>query len=404
MPHSRLRPVSTRFGSRDLALLAVGQAVSITGDSAALVALLLRLRPAGSGWVAALLAAELIPFIVFAPLSGRIVDRIDTRLVLLVALAGQALVAVPLALFDTPLSTVMLFAVLNALASFVRPATSALVPAVTGEDQAARGYARLATGISLGWIAGPALGGLVTGTLGADVALLLDAATFAILTALVALVRARRPGVRTTDRSRPSAAVGGLGLLWRTRVLRVALLVSAVATGCAVIDNVAAPFRFIDQLGTDDLGYSLYLTTWSAGALLGVQLLPRLRSRHHADALVAGNLVMGLAVAGIGLAPTFVVALSASALGGLGNGLQNVTQKALIAAHIPRPAHGRAFAAAGATMQSAIGAGTAAAAPLVAALGAGHAMALAGMLSAGIAVAGLAMLATRSELSGATAG
>lgn len=231
MAHDQPAPVSTRFGSRDLALLAAGQAVSVTGDFAALVALLLRLRPAGSGWVAGLLAAELVPFVVCAPLSGRVVDRIETRLVLLLALAGQAVVAVPLALFDSPLSTVILFAGLNALASFVRPATSALVPAVAGEGQAARGFARLATGVSLGWIAGPALGGLVTGSLGADVALLLDAATFAVLTALVAMVRARRPGVRTADQSGRPAAVGGIGLLWQARVLRVALLVSAVATG-----------------------------------------------------------------------------------------------------------------------------------------------------------------------------
>ena len=36
-------------GRRDLTALAVGLAVSTTGDAAALVALLLRLRPAGSG-------------------------------------------------------------------------------------------------------------------------------------------------------------------------------------------------------------------------------------------------------------------------------------------------------------------------------------------------------------------
>jgi MFS family permease len=117
-----------------------------------------------------------------------------------------------------------------------------------------------------------------------------------------------------------------------------------------------------------------------------------LRSAHHARALVTGNLVMGLAIAGIGLAPNFPVALIASATGGVGNGLQNVTQNALIAAAVPQPVRGRAFAAAGAVIQTAIGAGTAAAAPLVATLGAGRAMTVAGSLSATVALAGLAAL------------
>jgi MFS family permease len=80
--------MSFRPGGRDLTLLAAGQAVSVTGDSAALVALMLRLHPSGSGWVAALLAAELIPFVVCAPLSGRAVDRMESWRLLLMALVG----------------------------------------------------------------------------------------------------------------------------------------------------------------------------------------------------------------------------------------------------------------------------------------------------------------------------
>ena len=65
--------------------------MSTAGDAAALVALLLRLRPEGSGWVAALLAGELIPVILLAPVAGRVVDRFDSHRVLLIALIGQGL-------------------------------------------------------------------------------------------------------------------------------------------------------------------------------------------------------------------------------------------------------------------------------------------------------------------------
>lgn len=251
-------------GRRDLFLLSAGQAVSVTGDSAALIALMLRLHPSGSGWVAALLAAELIPFVLFAPVSGRAVDRMESRRLLLVALIGQALVTVPLAVVSAPWATVACFAALNALATLVRPATAALVPVAVGPAEAARGYSRLATGTGLGWIAGPALGGLLAGVVGVTLTLLLDAVTFAVLAVSVAFVRARRVPERADSGVRDGGAWDGFALLWRSPTLRVAVITSAVAIGCAVVDNVAAPFRFLDQLNAGGTGYGLYLSVWGS--------------------------------------------------------------------------------------------------------------------------------------------
>jgi MFS family permease len=380
--------IASRTARRDLFLLAAGQAVSVTGDSAALIALMLRLHPAGSGWVALLLAAELVPFVVFAPFSGRAVDRTESWRLLLAALLGQGLVTVPLALVSAPWSTVVCFAGLNAIATVVRPATSALIPATVGQDEAARGYSRLATGTGLGWIAGPALGGLLAGALGVTTTLLIDAATFALLALAVAFVRARRPPARVEGEPARDRAWDGFALLWRSVVLRVAVLTSAVAIGCAVVDNVAAPFRFLDQLGANGFGYGIYLSVWGVGSLVGVQVPPRLAAHRRAPALAAGNLLTGLGILLIGLAPTYPLALVASAIGGFGNGVENVAQSALVAQHTPSAQHGRAFAALGATIQAAIGIGTAAGAPLVQALGANYAMVTAGAVAAAIACFG----------------
>ena len=370
--------------------------MSTAGDAAALIALLLRLRPSGSGWVAALLAAELVPVVGLAPLAGRVVDRVESHRVLIMGLAGQALVAVPLAFVGPPWATVTLFAALYACSVFVRPATSALVPVITGEDDAARGYARLATGTSLGWIVGPVLGGLITGTLGSTAALLMDAASFAVLTGSAALVRTRRPpSPSTTPRAGRRGSGGGMGLIWQSRTLRLALLISAIAVGCAVVDNVAAPYRFIDQLGASSATYGAYLTLWGVGAFLGVQLLPRLPQAQVEAALAAGNLLIGAGIAGIGLAPTVPLAFLASVVGGVGNGLANVALNALIARHTPSTHRGRAFASAGAVVQAAVGVGTVAAAPLVTGLGANHAMTLAGGLAAAVAAVGVTVAVGR---------
>jgi len=269
-------------GHRDLALLTAGVAVSTAGDAAALTALLLRLHPDGSGWVSALLAAALVPIVVLSPVVGRLVDRIETRRLLLIALTGQAIVAVPLALVRSPAATVMLFAALGALTALVRPATASLVPAITGTAHTARGYSLIATGVSLGWIVGPAAGGLITAALGTRAALLIDAGTFAVLALACAGLRARRHARGGLESHTEDGPRSGFRLLWTDQTLRVALSVSALAVGCAVIDNVAAPFRFIDQLGATATGYGLYLTMWGTGALLGAQVLP-LAGQHRAE-------------------------------------------------------------------------------------------------------------------------
>ncbi len=380
---------------RDLTLLAVGQAVSVAGDMAAFVALLLRLRPEGSGWVAALLAAQLLPVVALAPLAGRVVDHVESRQVLLAALAGQAVVAVPLALLSSPWATVALFAVLSGFAVFAGPARSSLVPVITGEDEARRGYSRVATGTSTGYIIGPIVGGVLTATLGVTVALLIDAGSFVVLTVAVWLMRVRRPPADAPDAH--AERRGGFAIIRRSKVLSLALVISAVAISCAVVDNVAAPYRFVNQLGGSSTVYGAYLTLWGAGAFVGTQVLPRLPKGRTETALAAGNLLIGAGTAGIGLAATVPVAFVASVVGGFGNGLANVSESALIAAHTPASHRGRVFASAGAIMQVAIGAGTVAAAPLVAVLGANHAMILGGALATVVAAFGVAVSLRRTD-------
>lgn len=384
------KPIDSRRGRPDLAVLTCGLAVSVAGDAAAFVALLLRLQPHGSGWVAALLAAELVPFVVLAPVVGRVVDRFETRAVLILALLGQAVVAVPLALLDAPAPTVVLFAALASLSAFVRPATNALVPAITGPEGRERGFARLGLSFGLGWIVGPAVGGLLTGWFGVRAAVLADAATFAVLAAACLLLTVRRrpdPATAAGDRS------GGLRLLLADRVLSVAIFGAAVSFSAAYVDNVAAPFRFVGELGASESQYGLYLTLWGAGAIVGSQVLPRVRVSRRVAVAVA-CLTIGAGIAGIGIAPGLLFAYAAAVVGGVGNGVLTVAQSALITARTTPERHGRLFATVGAVTQVAIGGGTAAAAPLITWLGGGGAMVAAGVTSMVAAVAALLLSTT----------
>lgn len=374
----------------ELWLLVAGIAVSTAGDSAALVALMLRLRPDGSAWLSALLAAQLVPGMLLATVAGRLVDRYENRRLMLVALAGQAGLAVLLAFAAAPVAIVAVFTALACCTAVVRPATAALLPAITGEERAAHGYSWLATGTGMGWIAGPAAGGVLVGTIGLRPTLLADAATFVVLALACLALRTRRdpaaahPGATAARRS-------GLRQVFRDRVLRVSLTASAIAVACAVVDNVAAPSRFVGQLHAGSAGYGTYLTLWGAGVLLGAQVPRRIDSGRQPAALACGNLLAGLGIAGIGLVPHLSIALFAAIVGGIGNGVANVAQNTLVS-HRSSPEHrGQAFAALGAIVQAATSVGTAAAAPIVIALHANGAFLAAGVVSAACAIAGLAL-------------
>jgi MFS family permease len=383
-------------GRRDLRLLSAGVAVSTMGDGFASIALLLRLRPHGTGWVAALLAVQVAPMILLAGFIGMLVDRVETKRVLIWAVTGQAVVALPLALVHAPALIVPMFFTLGIFNAAVRPATNALVPTIAGEGEATRGFARLALAMSFGFIVGPALGGVLTGTLGATTALLLNASSFVVLVVLCTGIRTRRvpaaaePGAVEQDAR--TARRAGWAALWDDRVLRTVFTVTAIAVASSVVDNVAAPFRFIDQLGTTATGFGVYVSLGGAGMGVGAQLAPRFPARAARFVPAIGQLVLCLGIAGIGVAPGLAVAYLCSAFGGIGNGMANVAQNALVTARVPDATRGRAFAASSGVFQGAFALGSALGGPIVAVLDAGTAMLVCGLVGAFAAALGLVAL------------
>src|SRR5262245_56606041 len=87
---------------RDVYIAAAARAISFCGDYLAAVALALTLQSRGdNGYgVAALLLAEALPLVLLAPLGGRLADRFDSRILIVITGVGQAAVCVALAYTD----------------------------------------------------------------------------------------------------------------------------------------------------------------------------------------------------------------------------------------------------------------------------------------------------------------
>jgi len=101
---------ANRTGWRDLALVVTARSLGLLGDFLALLALTLRLHDDGAApWeIAALLAAGALPLVVVAPLAGQLVDRYDSRRLLVGFGAGQTVVCVGLALVHGTAATLVL--------------------------------------------------------------------------------------------------------------------------------------------------------------------------------------------------------------------------------------------------------------------------------------------------------
>lgn len=102
--------------------------------------------------------------LIFAPIWGRLSDRIGRRPLILIGIAGYVIAQV---MFGLSTSLWLLYAARilgGVLSSATLPVSAAYVADLTTNDERGRGMAWLGTAVSLGFVVGPALGGLLSRT------------------------------------------------------------------------------------------------------------------------------------------------------------------------------------------------------------------------------------------------
>jgi MFS family permease len=341
---SRRRSVLRR---RDVAILVFATAVSVTGDAAAVVALMLRLHAqGGSGWViAALFLASGAPMIVLSPLAGALVDRVDSRTAIAASAVAQALCALLLAHFTNTVATLLLVALLTGCGTVVNPAVGALLPRTVPEDRVVEASAHQQTAFVVGMLAGPAIGGLLTGALGSVAPLELDSASFLVMAVAIFFVRTRRHVSRESDA--PRVGGSGLRILWADPVLRAVVSTMAGVLLAAGSVNVAEVFLMKDALHTSDLVFGIVSAMWMAGMVVGSAATPRLgRSVPGLLRVMAiAVLVGGVGLIATGLSPVWPCAAAAFFVGGIGNGGLSVACRTIVTLQVSDHYRGRVFGA-----------------------------------------------------------
>jgi MFS family permease len=347
---------------RDVYLAAGSRGISACGDFLAATSLALVLQQRGHAGIAVsgLLIAAALPVAVLAPFTGRLADRADSRTLLVLAGALQAVVATVLAFTSQPAAMIGLVALLACGVAVTQPTLAALTPAMVRPEDLPRASGLGQAASSIGALAGPALAGLLIGTAGPRPALLLDAVSYLALVAAGLLIRTRRG-------ARPSEASPVVP--WRLTTDRTLTTLFAamfvVIVGVSAI-NVFEIFFVRDTLGASATVWGLVVASWTAGALIGTGLVTRLPKRYFtgsiAVALMAAVclpiLIAGAVGSAVWLFPLWIG-------GGLFNGALNVMCAVILADRVVPGARGRAYGVMNAVAQTANMVGFVVAGPLV---------------------------------------
>ena len=185
---------------RDFRLLFIGQAVTFLGSMITYVALPFQAyQLTGSSLVVgALGVAEFAPLILMALVGGALADATDRRRMVQLPSWGS-----PArrrrwcvnALLDSP-QVWVLFAcsiVMAALDGLQRPSLDGLVPRLVERDELPAAGALSSFRMTIGMVAGPAIGGVLIATIGLPLTYGLDVATFLFSLAMLRLMRAVPP-------------------------------------------------------------------------------------------------------------------------------------------------------------------------------------------------------------------
>lgn len=353
----RLWPSGGLWRHPDFLRLWSAQTISQLGSQVTLLALPLAailVLDASTFEVALVGFFQLVPFLLFALPAGVWVDRLPRRPVLIVADASRAVVlaSLPVAYWLDALTLPHLYAAgfaAGILTVFFDVAYLAYLPSLVERSRLLDGNAKLETSRSSASVAGPGLAGMLVGALTAPVAILTDAASYAVSAYL--LGRIRHPD-RTAARhtTGPSTSMRrelreGLSFVFREPLLRILVLSTGAANFFWNVGLGVAIVYLVRDLGLSPATLGIVIAVGEVGSIAGAVLSGRAARRLGLGrAIVWPALLTSIGILSVPLAPTSrpePVLMAGFLLGALFGNIFNVNQLSLRQAITPERLQGR---------------------------------------------------------------
>jgi MFS family permease len=303
--------------------------------------------------VAALFVAGLLPLVVLAGPVGRLVDRADSRVLLVTSSLVQAAICLALAYATSNAAILCLVAALGCGEAVNGATWQALVPSIVGTDGIARATVVLQSSRTAASIVAPALAGALVGAFGTRAPLLVDVGSYlAITIAALTIPTRRRVGVEQGGEDVRS----GWAIVRADRMLRsvLSMLAVFVVLGASVV--VVEVFLIRETLHSSPTWYGIAVAAWGVAMFVGAAGGGRLLRSDDvlARALLIGVIGLSLSMIGFALCRNVGQVIAVSAVGGIANGLVNLAGTTLIARRPAPEARGRVAAVASGVLSASL--------------------------------------------------
>jgi MFS family permease len=277
------------------------------------------LRLTGNGVDLGLMTAcTFAPMMIFGPLTGSLVDRVDRRRLLIFTQTSLTLLAALLAVLIATgqVRVWMLFVITVVTGSVAAPDNTArqvYVIDLVGTERVASAVSLYEVIINTSRVVGPGTGGLILATLGVSACCAVNAASYVIPIAVLLANRTARSAdstARSADSTLPKAARdrtpgqlrAGLRYAWSNRPIRVSLFLAA-SSGMLFSLSVSLPVLATRVFHLGGGGYGMMMAVFGVGALPGALLASAGRGRPTGRSVGLLALATGAAVLATAAAP-----------------------------------------------------------------------------------------------------
>ena len=259
-------------------LFFAGQIVSLAGSwmqNVALAWLVLSLSRSPLA-VATLLFCRFAPYTLFGLFAGSIVDRLDTRrLVVWTQVAAMIVSAALAAVTLTGTATLPIVLVLATLGGFTlvldAPARQSLTFEMVGRRELPNAVALNSGLLNASRVIGPAIAGVLIATVGIGACFLVN--TFSFLAVLAALLVMRQDELYPVQHDRTVTVLAGtregLAFAWHDPQVRAVLVVVTCVGLVGFNFNTLVPLLASDTLHVDARAFGLLSAAFGVGALAG---------------------------------------------------------------------------------------------------------------------------------------
>ncbi|MGA0877264.1 MAG: MFS transporter [Candidatus Nanopelagicaceae bacterium] len=305
---------------RDFRLIFTAGLFSYFGSMITFVALPFQIKElTGSFWMVGLIGAvEIVPLIIFGLYGGVLADHVDRKKMILLSEFGSLVATFVLflnALRDKP-SVVLIFiiaAIFAALSGLKRPSQEAILPRLVNHGDLPSASALMSLRWQFGGIVGPAVGGILVATYGAQTGYLVDCLTFVVSLALLARIKSVPP---LTTRTAPSiqSLMEGIKYAFGRKDLLGTYVVDLAAMFLAM-PMALFPF-WADAVGAP-WALGLFYSSITAGAVIVTLLSGWMRNYpHHGKAVVFGALGWGVAIVIAGTTDSLPIVIASLVIAG----------------------------------------------------------------------------------------